>query len=215
MRARTSLLGLGTLALVTTGCTSTGGAGTSGAGGLPSPTQAADASFVVSSSDFADGGALPDSATASAFGGQCKGANRSPQLSWVGAPDGTVAYAITLIDTSADNFVHWTKADIPGTTTEVPAGGADALAGVGGQTGHSTSTYFGPCPPGPDHHYVFTVYALDATLGLDANFGIGDLVAAMKGHILAQGSLTGLASPTPLKTAFPTTGPSLTDAATG
>lgn len=192
MRARTTLLGISVLALTITGCTDAGGGG--GEASLRSPGQAADASFMVSSSDFPDGGMLPQSATASAFGGQCKGANLSPQVGWAGAPAGTVAYAITLIDTSADNFVHWTKANIPATTTEVPAGGADALAGVGGQTGHSSGTYFGPCPPGPNHHYVFTVFALDANLGLDANFAIGDLEAAMKGHVLAQASLTGLQS---------------------
>jgi hypothetical protein len=189
MSARAVLLGIAAFALVTAGC-----GGTTGADGRPSPTHGADTTFVVSSSDFADGGTLPDSATANAFDGQCKGGNVNPQLGWTGAPTGTVTYAITLIDISADNFVHWTKADIPATTTEVPTGGADALAGVGGKTGHSSGTYFGPCPPGPDHHYVFTVYALDATLGLKTNFGIGDLEAAMKGHVLAQRSITGLRS---------------------
>lgn len=171
------------------GCSGTG----NGAADLPMATHAADASFVVTSTDFADGGSLPESAKASGFGGQCSGENLNPELTWKGAPSGTVAYAITLIDTSADNYVHWAKADIPAASTEVPAGGADALEGVGGRTGNSSGTYFGPCPPGPDHHYVLTVYALDATLGLDKNFGIGDLRAALEGHVLAEASIAGLA----------------------
>ena len=188
MRMPVALPGIVAFALAATGCA--GG----DAARVPSPTHAADAAFIVASKSFDDGGTLPDSATANAFGGQCAGDNLNPELSWTGAPQGTVAYAITLIDVSANDFVHWTQADIPATATNIPAGGADALAGVGGHTGNSDGAYFGPCPPGADHRYVFTIYALDATLGLDANFGIGDLEAAMRGHVLAQGSITGIRS---------------------
>jgi len=187
------LLALATaLAVLTSGCAGA----VDDAPRSAEPSHTAEASFAVSSTDFADGGALPESAKASAFGGQCEGDNLNPQLSWVSAPEGTVTYAITLIDISADNFVHWTKADIPATVSEVPAGGADALSGVGGRTGNSSGIYFGPCPPGPDHHYVFTVYALDATLGLEADFGIGDLKDALAEHALGEASITGLAGPT-------------------
>ncbi len=189
MRIGGVLPGIVALAFAATGC-----AGGDDAASLPLPAHAADASFFVASTDFDDGGVLPDSATANAFGGQCEGDNLNPEIRWTGAPEGTVAYAITLIDVSANDFVHWTKADIPATAGDVPAGGADALAGIGGHTGNSNGTYFGPCPPGANHQYVFTVYALDAMLGLDANFGIGDLEAAIRGHILAQGSITGLKS---------------------
>jgi len=191
MRFRAALIGIVACALAATGC-----AGKDDAVGLPSPTLAAAASFIVTSTDFEDGAALPESAKANAFGGQCKGDNLNPELSWTGAPEGTVAYAITVIDISANNFVHWTKANIPATTTEVPGGGADALAGFGGHTGNSDGTYFGPCPPGPDHQYIFTVYALDATLGLDANFGISALDDALAQHSLAEASITGLAGAT-------------------
>jgi Raf kinase inhibitor-like YbhB/YbcL family protein len=55
--------------------------------------------------------------------------------------------------------------------------------------------YDGPCPPWNDalnHHYVFTVYALDlAQLAVDGNFTRPQVLAAMQGHILAQASLTG------------------------
>ena len=192
MRIGGLLASAAALAMLASGCAGTGDKGPR----VPEFTHAADASFVVSSTDFADGGDLPESAKASGLGGQCAGENVSPELSWSGAPDGTAAYAITMIDISADNFVHWTKADIPATVSEVPAGGADALSGVGGRTGNSSGIYFGPCPPGPDHHYVFTVYALDATLGLEADFGIGDLKNALDEHALGEASITGLAGPT-------------------
>ena len=180
------------LAVLASGCAASGDKGAR----VPEPIRTADASFVVTSTDFVDGGDLPESTKASGLGGQCAGQNISPELSWSGAPHGTAAYAITMIDISADDFVHWTKADILSDVTSVPAGGADALAGVGGRGGLSSGTYFGPCPPTAGHHYVITIYALDAPLGLEANFGIGALDDALAPHLLAEASITGLAGPT-------------------
>ena len=55
--------------------------------------------------------------------------------------------------------------------------------------------YDGPCPPWNDaiaHRYVFTLYALD-TLSLDvpARFTGHDVRGAMRGHVLAESSVTG------------------------
>lgn len=56
--------------------------------------------------------------------------------------------------------------------------------------------YDGPCPPWNDerpHRYVFTLYALDIPrLPLTGTFDKGAAIEAMKGHVLAQASLTGL-----------------------
>ena len=51
-------------------------------------------------------------------------------------------------------------------------------------------------PPDPPtghgaHRYLFQVYALDRALDLPASPGRGALVDAMRGHVLAKGSLTG------------------------
>jgi Raf kinase inhibitor-like YbhB/YbcL family protein len=55
--------------------------------------------------------------------------------------------------------------------------------------------YDGPCPPWNDsipHRYVFTLYALDqATCDVDGDFTGPEVLAAIKGHVLAQASLTG------------------------
>ena len=55
--------------------------------------------------------------------------------------------------------------------------------------------YDGPCPPWNDaipHRYVFTVFALDvARLTLPSRFGGKDVREAVRGHVLAQASLTG------------------------
>ena len=56
--------------------------------------------------------------------------------------------------------------------------------------------YDGPCPPWNDtrmHGYRFTIYALDvASLGLSGAFTGHQVREAMKGHILAEASITGL-----------------------
>lgn len=55
--------------------------------------------------------------------------------------------------------------------------------------------YDGPCPPWNDeipHRYVFTLYALDvARLDVQGTFTGQDVRRAMRGHILAEASLTG------------------------
>jgi hypothetical protein len=51
--------------------------------------------------------------------------------------------------------------------------------------------YSGPCPPGGTHRYYFKIYALDEKLNLPPASAKQDLLEAMKGHILAEGSLMG------------------------
>jgi len=51
--------------------------------------------------------------------------------------------------------------------------------------------YGGPCPPGGTHRYFFKLYALDTVLHLESGSTKAQLLAAMKGHILAEGQLMG------------------------
>lgn len=151
--------------------------------------------FAITSPDFADGEELADSATASAFGGQCAGDNVNPALEWNEAPAGTVTFAITMIDESAGNWVHWVHANIPAEVTTVAQGASADLPGVQGRdqaTGEPG--YFGPCPPGPSHRYVFTVHALDTELELETGFSNLDLIIAMGDHVLGSAEITGMRS---------------------
>jgi len=56
--------------------------------------------------------------------------------------------------------------------------------------------YDGPCPPWNDeipHHYVFTLYALGiAKCGVSGAFKGADVLAAIRGQVLAQARLTGV-----------------------
>lgn len=162
----------------------------------PSPSPSPDpTAFAITSPDFADRDELADKFTANAFGGQCVGENINPELEWRNAPEGTVTFAIAMTDEAANGWVHWLHANIPADVTGVAQGESASLPGV---TGRDQATgqpaYFGPCPPGPSHRYVFTLYALDAELDLTEGYSGTDLVIAMKDHILAETAITGMRS---------------------
>ena len=60
------------------------------------------------------------------------------------------------------------------------------------RNGFGETGYGGPCPPrGSQHHYCFTLYALDRTLELTAGASRAQVVNAMQGHILDMARLTG------------------------
>jgi Raf kinase inhibitor-like YbhB/YbcL family protein len=51
--------------------------------------------------------------------------------------------------------------------------------------------YGGPAPPSGTHRYYFKLYALDAKLDLKPGAKKDDVLGAMKGRVLAEGSLMG------------------------
>lgn len=94
------------------------------------------------------------------------GQNLSPHLSWTPGPADTASYAITCFDPDAptgSGWWHWVVTDIPAEVTEL-AEGADLPAGA--RTWINDFGYRGwggPWPPpGPAHHYVFSVLAAGA-----------------------------------------------------
>ncbi|MBU9403323.1 YbhB/YbcL family Raf kinase inhibitor-like protein [Burkholderia multivorans] len=129
----------------------------------------AQAPFTVSSDDLTPGGRV---GTANLFDrGDCKGENRSPQLSWRNPPPGTQGYAVTMFDPDAPGrgWWHWAVTGIPRTVTSLPADASASgfLRRIGASEARNdfgTDGYGGPCPPpGRPHRYVITVYALKAT----------------------------------------------------
>lgn len=126
----------------------------------------------VTSDTFKDGDYLQSDQILSAnFGFGCAGGNKSPNLRWEGAPEGTKSFAVTCYDPDAptgSGFWHWLVVNIPAGTTELAldAGNADAgLLPAGSlqtRTDFGKPGYGGPCPPPGDHphRYVFTVFAV-------------------------------------------------------
>lgn len=92
------------------------------------------------------------------------GQNLSPQLSWTPGPEGTKSYAITCFDPDAptgSGWWHWVVTDIPATVTSWEEGAPLPAGARTWATDYGYSGWGGPWPPpGPAHHYVFTVFAV-------------------------------------------------------
>jgi Raf kinase inhibitor-like YbhB/YbcL family protein len=131
------------------------------------------------------------------------GDNIVPDISWINLPEGTRQLALILDDPvfGFQPFVHWVAYNIPVTATGLPEGlTTDAIVNqsglegmINGANGTRRSGYFGPRPPadGKVHTYNFRIYALDHELNLADGLNKQSLLAAMEGHILATGLLTG------------------------
>jgi Raf kinase inhibitor-like YbhB/YbcL family protein len=140
--------------------------------------------FTLSSTDFHEGSAIPARFT-------CDGADVSPELEWTGAPTGTLALALIVRDPDAHDFLHWLAFDIEGAPDGRLAAAVAPSADSPGQgmNDFGKRGYGGPCPPSGEHRYRFTLYALDHPLGIGGSPSLGDVEAAMKGHVLGQVTL--------------------------
>ncbi|CDY73497.1 Phospholipid-binding protein [Caballeronia glathei] len=132
------------------------------------PRASAQTTFTLTSTDLPAGKPVPPSLLFDQT--DCKGGNRSPQLSWHGAPAATRSFAITMIDPDAPGrgWWHWAVAGIPATVTQLPgnasaSGALRKMGAVESRNDFDVDGYGGPCPPaGKPHRYVITVYALDS-----------------------------------------------------
>jgi Raf kinase inhibitor-like YbhB/YbcL family protein len=151
----------------------------------------AELALTVRSTLFGEGETIPLAAAHSMVGGD----NTSPHLSWDPGPAGTQSYAVTCYDPDAPTtvgFSHWVLFDIPPSVTELPPGAAGE--GTSGFSDWGESRYGGMAPPAGDepHHYRFTVYALDVpSLGVDHTTTYAKFRFLIRGHVLAEGTLTG------------------------
>jgi Raf kinase inhibitor-like YbhB/YbcL family protein len=97
----------------------------------------------------------------------CEGDGSSPPLSWSGVPAGAQELALVAVDQTAANTVHWVLAGIVPTLAAV----SEAVPPPGALSPTNAFGSFGwepPCPPaGQPHTYVFSVYALTVTSGID------------------------------------------------
>ncbi|HEV7926801.1 MAG TPA: YbhB/YbcL family Raf kinase inhibitor-like protein [Verrucomicrobiae bacterium] len=149
------------------------------------------AKLTVTSSGFEHGHPIPVKYT-------CQGDDISPPIKWDGAPANTKSFALICDDPDAPGgtWVHWVIYNHPPDAPSLPENTAKSETLPNGATQGRNSFqnigYGGPCPPGGKaHRYFFKVYALDTVLALDGRPDKEKLLAAMKGHILAQGQLMG------------------------
>jgi Raf kinase inhibitor-like YbhB/YbcL family protein len=124
----------------------------------------------------------------------CQGSNHSPALNWEGIPAGAQSLALIMDDPDAPGgtYVHWVLANLPAAEKGLSSGQNLPAGAIQGTNSSGRSGYTGPCPPaGKAHHYIFTLYAVDLVLALDAAPNKAGLLSALEGHILAIGQLVG------------------------
>lgn len=128
----------------------------------------------------------------------CDGADVSPPLVWSNPPNGTKAFALIADDPDAPGatWVHWVIYDLPADAKKlaegVPTRESLPNGAKQGVNDFRNVGYGGPCPPrGPAHRYFFKLYALDQPTNLKPRAAKQHLLAAMKGHILAEAQLIG------------------------
>ena len=127
----------------------------------------------------------------------CNGDDVQPQVSWFGAPADAVEMALVVIDTDANNFVHWI---VGGLDPKDPMIGENQVpvGAIEGANGFSTAAapvvgWRGPCPPaGTAHHYQFTLYALDQQIELPTGSSAADMQAVIDASSIAAAQVVGV-----------------------
>ena len=118
----------------------------------------------LSSKDIKEGQLMAKTFEFSGMG--CTGANISPQLSWINAPQGTKSFALTAFDPDAptgSGWWHWIVLNIPASTHSFIQGASGKLdAGLETRTDFGKPGFGGACPPVGHgmHRYQFTIWAL-------------------------------------------------------
>jgi Raf kinase inhibitor-like YbhB/YbcL family protein len=145
----------------------------------------------VTSSAFVDGAAMPQFCA-----GKGEGANTSPALHWTGVPAAARQLVLIMddVDVPLPRPLLHTVAVIDPTVDGVDAGelrpGTPGIRFIRSDLRHLG--YAGPRPiPGHGpHRYRFHVVALDEPVA-DGVVKAKALIAAIRGHVLARGALTG------------------------
>lgn len=124
---------------------------------LPVPT-----TITLLSTDVNDGEYLNVVHGYNGFGGNSRGRNISPQLSWTAIPTAK-SYALEMVDATFPS-THWAIVNIPSSIISLPQSVSNSFNGMktlGSSYGSSSEGYIGPFPGPQDHRYVFTLYAVD------------------------------------------------------
>jgi Raf kinase inhibitor-like YbhB/YbcL family protein len=154
---------------------------------------------------FSDGGQIPVKFSQAAEGA-APGEGTSPAMSWANSPTGTQSFVLNMHDMevvrnkTTDDQAHWVVWNIPATATGLPEGVPKGSQRPDGsyQISATGPMYRGPGAPatGPQHHYMFEIYALDTKLDVqpaaDAFETRTNVMKAMQGHILGKAVYGGL-----------------------
>ncbi|MGH1428659.1 MAG: YbhB/YbcL family Raf kinase inhibitor-like protein [Arenicella sp.] len=168
---------------------------------LSSVVYADNTAFSLTSTDIASGKFMSKAQEFQGFG--CSGDDVSPQLSWSGAPKGTVAFAIMAYDPDAptgSGWWHWQIVNIPADVTTLAAGSGSAggkqapKGSIQIKNDYGVAGFGGACPPKGHgvHRYQFTIHALNKVLELPSDAS-GALTGYMvNAHTIASSSIEAL-----------------------
>lgn len=150
----------------------------------------------LASSAFPSGGPIPTRYTGD-------GEGVSPPVEWIGVPPEAASLALLVEDADSPTprpLVHAIVVGLPAADGGLVAGvlsggdaGSLAPSAAIGRNSFLKRAWLPPDPPpshGP-HRYVFQLFALDRAIPPGTIAGRGALVAAIAGHVLASGTLTG------------------------
>ena len=157
---------------------------------------------------FSDGGQIPVKYSQAAPG-VAAGEGLSPAITWTNVPAGTQSFVLNMHDMdvarnkTTDDQAHWVVWNIPATATGLAEGAPKGrqLADGSFQVSATGEMYRGPGAPanGPQHHYMFEVFALDTKLDVQPATGDNaafdtraNVMKAMQGHILGKAVYGGL-----------------------
>jgi Raf kinase inhibitor-like YbhB/YbcL family protein len=149
----------------------------------PDQPRSSDGKFLLTSPVVEDMKELPQEFTGD-------GEAATPPLAWTGAPAGTKSYALIMdhADKEGNMKWYWTQYDIPASTTSLAKNAHDI-----GKMGTGFKGEVGYEPPmskgAGSRTYVITMYALNEPLNVAGKPGRKELLAAMKGKMIASSSL--------------------------
>jgi len=161
--------------------------------GIGTSAHGAVAPMQLTSTQFTNGSPIPSAYT-------CDGRGVSPPLAFSRIPPNARSFALTAEDPDAHDarggkrtFVHWVVYNLPASSSGLPEDfRVSSVPGAGeGINDANRRGYTGPCPPSGSHHYVFTLYALDAVLQGVHDPTKADLGRAVQGHVLETAQLVG------------------------
>jgi Raf kinase inhibitor-like YbhB/YbcL family protein len=159
------------------------------------PDLQAPENFTLTSHAFEHGTPIPEK-----HRGRLRGPNISPALDWTQPPAGTVELALIVQDPDVPIGKPATHALTLGIDPSLDGIPENALANPSpipgirhGKGALGRRGWAGPMPVrshGP-HSYVFQLFALDQAAGLTDGFTLGDVIAAIKGHVIGRARLDG------------------------
>jgi Raf kinase inhibitor-like YbhB/YbcL family protein len=175
------------------------------AGQRGGPPAASGPAMTLTVTGFPDGGPIPVRFSQAAEGA-APGEGTSPAISWANSPAGTQSFVLNMRDMdvarnkTTDDQAHWVVWNIPPTAMGLPEGVPKGSQRPDGsyQISATGPMYRGPGAPatGPQHHYMFEIYALDTKLEVqpttDAFETRANVMKAMQGHVLGKAVYGGL-----------------------